>query len=218
MALKHSPIIVTNGLILCLDAANSRSYAGIGTSWSDLSGRGNTGTLTNGPTYNSTNGGSIVFDGSNDYVALPSIDTNSNFTLNFWTQRTSNANSLTLFSGTPDSGYLQIRNWASNISLVRSFVAELGNFGSSTATTINLIYNITITKSGTTFSAYVNGVFKNTLTVDQTFTTTGQALGINSNNSEPYAGNIYQFSAYNRALSAAEIQQNFNALRSRYGI
>ena len=180
-------------------------------------GNPNNGTLTNGPTYNGANYGSIAFDGSNDYVALPSIDTNSNFTLNFWVKSSSDG-SPTIFSGNAASGYLQIRMYSSFISLVKSYVVELGNFGSSTATTLNSIHNITITKSGTTFSAYVNGNFKNTLTVAQTFTTTGQTLGINSSNSEPFSGNIYSFSYYNRALSAAEVSQNFNALRSRFGI
>ena len=59
-----------NGLVLALDAANTKSYPGSGTTWTDLSGRGNTGTLTNGPTYSSANGGSIVFDGTNDYVVV----------------------------------------------------------------------------------------------------------------------------------------------------
>ena len=70
MGINYSPKIVTNGLVLCLDAANSLSYPGSGTVWTDLSGNGNNGTLTNGPTYSSANRGSIVFDGSNDYANL----------------------------------------------------------------------------------------------------------------------------------------------------
>ena len=71
MGFHRGPKIVTNGLVLYLDAANKKSYPGTGTAWSDLSGLGNTGTLTNGPTFNSGNGGSIVFDGVNDYASLP---------------------------------------------------------------------------------------------------------------------------------------------------
>lgn len=217
MSTIGGPNIVEDGLVLSLDAANTKSYPGSGTTWSDLSGNGNNGTLTNGPTFDSANLGSIVFDGVNDFVALPSINTNSNFTLNFWTKRSSNSNP-TLFSGNTTTGYLQIRNGDTNISFVKSFIAELGNFGSSTATTLNLIYNILITKSGTTFSAYVNGDFKNTLTVTETFTTTSPSLGINSSNSEPYTGNIYQFSVYNRALTASEVLQNYNATKGRFGL
>lgn len=70
MALNHSPKIVTNGLVLYLDAANQKSYPGSGTTWTDLSGNGNTGTLTNGPTFSANNNGGIVFDGANDYVSI----------------------------------------------------------------------------------------------------------------------------------------------------
>ena len=68
MALSHSPSIITDSLILCLDAANTKSYPGSGTVWTDLSGNGNNVTLTNGPTYSSVDGRSIVFDGTNDYA------------------------------------------------------------------------------------------------------------------------------------------------------
>ena len=99
MSLSHSPSIVTNGLVLCLDAGNTKSYnASISTTaWTDLSGRGNTGTLTNGPTYNSSNGGSIVFDGVNDYATVPAF-TYTPYCLDFWvynnTQITANDSSM----------------------------------------------------------------------------------------------------------------------------
>ena len=64
---NYGPRIVTDGLVLCLDAGNSKSYPGSGTAWNDLSRNGNNGTL-NGPTFNSADRGSIVFDGTNDYV------------------------------------------------------------------------------------------------------------------------------------------------------
>ena len=64
MGLAHSPNIVTDNLVFCVDAANTKSYSGSGTDWKDLGSQGNNGTLTNGPTFNSSNGGSIVFDGS----------------------------------------------------------------------------------------------------------------------------------------------------------
>ena len=76
MGVAYNSSIVTNGLILCLDAGNRKSYPGTGTTWTDLSGRGNNGTLTNGPTYSSANGGSIVFDGLNDFVQKSSATAN----------------------------------------------------------------------------------------------------------------------------------------------
>ena len=87
MSCIRGPSIVTNGLVLCLDAANIKSYAGTGTAWNDLSGNSRTGTLTNGPTYSGTNGGSIVFDGVNDYVQTPSLSltgNETNLTLSCW--------------------------------------------------------------------------------------------------------------------------------------
>jgi hypothetical protein len=84
--LFHSPRIVTDGLVLYLDAANGRSYPGSGTTWSDLSGNGNHFTLTNGPTFNTGNLGSIQFDGVNDSVGVSSIDLSytDNITLDFF--------------------------------------------------------------------------------------------------------------------------------------
>jgi hypothetical protein len=84
----YSPKIVTDGLVLYLDAANTRSYPGTGTTWSDLSRGGNNGSLINGPTFNSANGGSIVFDGSNDYVDCGNIDDIKNasqVSISIWT-------------------------------------------------------------------------------------------------------------------------------------
>ena len=73
MALSHSPKIVTDGLVLCLDAGDRKSYSGSGTTWSDRSGNGYNATLNNGPTFNSANGGSIDFDGSNDYATITDV-------------------------------------------------------------------------------------------------------------------------------------------------
>ena len=84
MGIAYNPRVVTDGLVLCLDAGNVKSYPGSGTTWTDLSGKGNTGTLTNGPTYSSANGGSIVFDGVDDRVSGTSFNTGQNFTINAW--------------------------------------------------------------------------------------------------------------------------------------
>ena len=70
MSYQTGPRIVTNGLVFCVDAADTNSYPGSGTTWFDLSGNGNNGTLNNGPTFNSANRGSIVFDGTNDWISV----------------------------------------------------------------------------------------------------------------------------------------------------
>ena len=101
MSLNHSPKIVTDGLVLCLDAASRKSYPGSGTTWFDRSGNGNNGTLTNGPTFSSDNGGSIVFDGTNDYVncgtTLGNFGT-SNFTINFFFKTSTSLHPRTFIS------------------------------------------------------------------------------------------------------------------------
>ena len=68
MSISGGPDIVENGLVLHLDAADTNSYPGSGTLWTDLSGNGNNGTLTNGPAYSSNNKGYFSFDGTDDYV------------------------------------------------------------------------------------------------------------------------------------------------------
>lgn len=73
MGTSYNPPIVTDGLVLCLDAANKRSYPGTGTTWSDLAGA-NDGTLTNSPTFSSDNSGKIIFDATNEKVVIPSTD------------------------------------------------------------------------------------------------------------------------------------------------
>ena len=87
MALSHSPSIVLDGLVLCLDAGNPKSYPGSGTNVSDLSGNGNNGTLVNGVGYNGSNLGSLVFDGSNDYADCGNnsiLNVGNNITVNVW--------------------------------------------------------------------------------------------------------------------------------------
>jgi hypothetical protein len=88
MSFNFSPKIVTDGLVLYLDAANTKSYVSGSTRWNDISRGGNNGTLVNGPTFSGSNGGSIVFDGIDDYVKISNsgYDLGVNFTLQFWTK------------------------------------------------------------------------------------------------------------------------------------
>jgi hypothetical protein len=220
---------VINGLVLALDAANTRSYPGSGTTWTDLSGRGNNGTLINGPTYNSANGGSIVFDGTDDYVTLSSSQIapgTGAFTWNFWAKSTRTQQDYSiLFSGNgsnSDYGVIGLDKRVGNglayyANGFRIQDADITFFG-------NWIYVSFIGNGGSTGSRtlrlYKNGVQAgSTYTFDYNFTSTTPYIGANhSALSECMGGNISSVSYYNRALSAAEIQQNFNALRGRFGI
>lgn len=211
----HYDGIVKNGLVLHLDAMIFNTVTG--TTWFDLSGNGHHGTLTNGPTYNSANGGSIVFDGTNDYITLPtnSINTNSNFTLEFWDKRTS-TNTHTLISGITQTGHLQLRYSGNYIQLLRAYIT--GFTFTSIEVPVNTINNIVLTRSSNTFSLYINSSFQSNSTQSYTFSLQNPVIGGNYDGTEYYVGNIYNFKYYNRILSSAEILQNYNATKWRFGL
>ena len=223
MAVGYNPKIVTDGLVLCLDAGNTKSYPGSGTSWSDLSGQGNTGTLTNGPTYSSDNGGSLVFDGSNDYVQKSSatLDLSSGVTMEMIfksTDMNSRAQGFMQFNAggyyvnfyTPGNGKLRWETW------VPVFTAG-GAYYIPTALSNNTWYHAVGTYTNGSSVLYINGA--SVASASQTAGTYPSSFTANIRVGE-YAGymsgNIAIAKMYNRALSASEIQQNFNALKGRY--
>jgi hypothetical protein len=262
MAFHRGPKTVTDGLVLYLDAANPKSYPGSGTAWSDLSGNGYTGTLINGPTFSSGNGGSIQFDGTNDYFAASNIYSVNNisgsdsFTFSvlfklpqFANQRNTdpeNYTSLLMKGGynpsfgislrydLPDSGvFTRVRSYSGvrNLALP-SIESGYGNptLSSNTTFNINEWYQIDFTSqfSATTyiFKTYINGI------VDSTGTRSDALYPVKYENNNdltisasPLGGNgiqapmiISNCKIYNRALSAEEILQNYNATKSRFGL
>ena len=209
--------IVSSGLIMNLDARNALSYSGTGTTWTDLSGNGNNGTLINGTSYSSANGGTLVFDGINDYVSVPGLTKTliaSNFAFSMWYNSTSTAATRGIFEISGGSGssspsiLLQI-----NGTTIRYLVNNGWRMTSSIST--NTWYNMSLTYDGTTWKSYINGVLANSYVGGQYG---GGSLYIGSGYGGVYNGNIPQFATYNRALSQAEITANFNALKSRYGL
>jgi hypothetical protein len=231
MAFNYSPKTITDGLVLCLDAANTRSYPGSGTIWSDLSRGGNNGTLTNGPTFNGANGGSIVFDGTNDYVDLGDPSTLSipdSLSVNVWFN-------IGVLGGW--RGIVAKRlggsttNYAINFNSDSNLFQWYYNNGSgfrivsvpfSTNFTSNVWYNIcgTFIKNGanTTGVLYRNGISisSNTLSGNIVTVTTPVTVGSTSSSSEFFLGSIPLVQIYNRALSATEILQNYNATKTRF--
>ena len=218
MSLFHSPSLVTSGLVLCLDAGNAKSYPGSGTTWTDLSGNGNTGTLTNGPTYSSANGGSIVFDGVNDYVGLTAglLSGTGDFTVSQWIQSSSIGSGIHAFGNYP-AGNLQMFFASSAVGMWLGNSSAYAN--EATHYTASWVM-FTCLRSGTVTQVYKNETLIQTGSSDSTIGGTGAAfrLGGNTNNVEWYTGKIGTTNVYNRALSAAEVKQNFNALRGRYGV
>ena len=223
MSLSHSPQISLNGLSLCLDAANSKSYPGSGTTWTDLSGNGNTGTLTNGPTYSSSNGGNIVFDGSNDYVSFTSNPPLTNqISVDVW---------VNLTATTPNgNGWILGREGSYRLTYASSsfqWVCATVNNGWYTAgtpvganlTTTNSIINVVGTYDGSNNRIYVNGILISTgSAISGNILTTGNYYLVRSDAGNIDYGklNMYSHKLYNRALTAQEIQQNFNATKSRF--
>ena len=218
------PKIVTNGLVLNLDAGQQNSYRGSGTIWTDLSGRGNTGTLTNGPTYSSTNGGSIVFDGSNDYVEVPHntiLNPSLNMTLSAWIKITSFVGDMSIFGkgiNSFGSGGFDFRiNSSTQLNLVKYFVAD--QVITIPALSTNTWHNISAVQSSTKVDYYVNGLSVGSFSNSSAYQTNTSSLIVGRDRSAIHTpASISNVLYYNRALSAAEVSQNFNALRGRYGI
>ena len=205
--------IVQSGLVLNLDVGVSSSYPGSGTTWTDLSGNGNTGTLTNGPTYSSSNGGSIVFDGVDDYVncGTPSISVGK-ITVNAWVK----INAGSLFQHIVDSASA---SW--HLAILDDNRPYFWNGStyhqSAQILSISTWYMLTGVQ-GSTLDIFVNGVLSQSLATNVNVTTNNVIIGDYQGNSRPFNGNISQVSIYNRALTASEISQNFNVTKSRFGL
>lgn len=230
--LTHSPSIATDGLVLCLDAANRQSYPGSGTVWTDLI-TSNSGTLTNGPTFSSANGGSIVFDGSNDLVSFQNVSSinNSlnivnNITIDCWIQIpyfTSVGGILTYGTGSGEQ-YALFNAYPVNNSI--TFATNWPNtwyFASSQQILVNTPYHIMVTFNSGFWIIYINGVLSTSGTFPiSTLPSVSNAyltLGVNHPGGQEYfAGNIFSAKIYNRALTPAEIQQNYNATKGRYNL
>jgi len=226
MAFNYSPKIVTNGLVLCLDASNVKSYVSGSTSWNDLTSNQNIGVLTNGPTFNSSNGGSIVFDGSNDYVKLPnsSIFQLSNFTFNAWVKTSlTNTNQFIIdCSSNFSAGYgYSLRITSGNKIRFWSYDATY-YLDSITTVSTNTWYNITSTYDNTSGvqKIYINGILDLSNTAAGFAISTISYLQIGSAQifGMYLGGNISYIQFYNRALSSTEILQNYNATKTRFGL
>jgi hypothetical protein len=228
--------IVTSGLVLALDAADRNSYPGSGTTWNDLSGNGYNGTLTNGPTFNSGNGGSIVFDGTNDYVTgsgLSSFDlsTNQNYSICTWINPTfadTSATSSAIFNYSgPGASFLRTYLRWEGTSL--GFYLDTADSGGGSAWRFKPTFAANTWNclcfthtSANTGLYYFNGIsYAPTIAASNPKTgVTGFAatIGYGSVNSYYWRGNIATISIYDRVLSPQEILQNYNAQKSRFNL
>ena len=243
MGLAHSPRIVTDGLVLLLDAGNTKSYPGSGTTWTDLSGNGNNATLVNGTGYSSDNLGVLTLDGTNDYINsyddADVFDDDNSLTVSIF----ANINEPTKtgrgglvssqrYQSEPDGGGYGLCifdgtqlcvNLTKNISGTQTSYQGLCAF--TYVRQEFKYYSFTYDNATKTVKTYMDGVEQATSTnavYGWTVNTTSRLTQIGHNWQGGW-GNYYNMKIgavhiHNRALSAAEVQQNFNAHRGRFGI
>jgi len=226
MSNTYGPRIVTDGLVLHLDAANNRSYVSGSNTWNDLSGNGNNGTLIQGASFNTSNNGSIIFDGTNDAVTLASKTYSFNGgTLEIWTKLTSKNRQQGFVGINAPPKYLNF--WMNTNNTMRWEVIgdtalTYSPISSTTIFSTGVWYHATGTFTGALNSLYINGVLETSSTTGAanvpTSITTTAYIGDYGATAYPLAGNIAVVKLYNRALSRSEIFQNYNATKGRFGL
>jgi hypothetical protein len=224
---KNTSPIVTSGLVLALDAANPKSYVSGSTNWRDLSGNNNSGSLTNGPAFSNQNGGSIVFDGINDYVSSTLQKTPNNTSVQLW-YKWNGVNQFAIIT------YIGIGNWSdpgiglllhdgsgntsgNKVGVVIGGIAF--NTIISSATLVNNVWTqLTFTRSTTLTTLYQNGLIVGTsVTTPDSQNTLLPIRPIGGTVYYP-AGSFASVSIYDRALTSAEVLQNYNATKGRFGL
>ena len=212
MGLSHSPRIVTDGLVFCVDAASRRSYPGAGTTWTDLTANKNNGTLINSPSFNSANGGSIVFDGTDDKVLFSEINLQTTFTACIFVKFDPGSSYDAVVIGHSGGQYIL---FVYNSTLIYT---KDGPYDSTSSASLSsdTWHSLTITRNGTSVNWFQDGVNIGNGTIgssDMGFT----ALGSYSDNSNYVLnGNIASMQLYNRVLTDEEIKQNYLATKGRF--
>lgn len=227
MSLGHGASIVRSGLVLHLDAANRKSYPGTETVWTDLSGLGNHGTLVNGTVYDTLNNGCLAYDGTNDYCNFPTWNEitkgvkSGYITMEAWIKVPSSpVNSSRGYCGfNSTDAYFKFMNTSELFLDTGTTVPSRLTTKITLETSIRNKWNHVCGVYDGKAKTYYNGILSTTSTsfnlndISSLNFTIGSGMGYYA-----FEGNISLVSLYNRALSATEIQQNFNATRSRYGI
>ena len=228
--------LVTEGLVMSLDAGNASSYAGSGTTWTDLTGRGNHGTLTNGPSYTTGNGGSIVFDGIDDVISFGNILNMglASWTISCWVKFDGGSGLMGIIGKTSYRSYEgRYSIYVDNNNLVAFFQPGPSSMIISTPLTPyldNKFHQLTLSINRSSMMyLYVDGISVGTpLDVSS-------ASSFNPNSSDKFyigsyassdgqnplyvfKGNIGQAFIYNRSLSAQEVTTNFNVSKSRFSL
>jgi hypothetical protein len=218
MSVKGGPNTVTSGLVLELDAGNIKSYQSGSTTWYDKSGNGNNATLVNGPTFDTGSLGSIKFDGTNDYVATNTSGMAEGTMLCFFNPSASV--NLQYFEGLIDNDVpgqygqgMGINNGVFETILDNEFWTP------NVTVDIGSWQMCALSWNATTANFYKNGVLRNTLSYTRgSVTTATYYIGASHANPRFLNGRIATAQIYNRALSASEVLQNYNATKGRFGL
>jgi hypothetical protein len=221
--------ISAQGLVLNLDAAIQGSYPKTGTLWTDISGNNNNGTLTNGPAYTGSDYGAIVFDGTDDYVNLPTMYSPPIISLNTWfkTSVVPPYQMLITSDGSiPNTRNFQYRLASGKLEIIIFETDSTFSLISSSISSSNGSWtNTTATYDRSYLKLYINGTPVNQTSSTFPINDAGQtgefAIGTRRLSNGPtdfFSGSIANAQIYNQPLSQFQVWQNFNAYKSRYGI
>lgn len=231
---RDYPNIITSGLVLNLDATYTPSYPKNGTLWKDLSSFGNNGTLVNGSSFSSEDGGSIGFNGSNHYVSTSLQDLDRPCTFSIWVNLSSLSSFQTFFGQDTSEAITRGRFYFQKTGITgEGLIQNVVNFSivlsngsivsvnASNPIQTNVWYNYSAVLTTTTISLYENGILQNTVNDSNVFLTPNTAIILNAgyydNTVVDYInGKSSSFLIYNRALSAQEVLQNYNAALQRF--
>jgi hypothetical protein len=230
----QAPAVVTNGLVLYLDASNPDSYPGSGTTWTDLSVSGNVGTFVSGPTYSSSDGGTIVFNANSEYISVAnnaSLNLTTAGTLSIWVKPNSltqlaitNFIGRTIDGGSGGQSYYLYWTGGKIYGIIQNG-GVYNNISTPTPTVLGW-YNYVFTWGNGFLNLYQNGVAVSTpvaKTINaQSLTTTvnigGWIFGGAGGYNNSLNGIIPIVNMYNRDLTPAEVLFNFNAVKTRFGL
>ena len=224
MGVHGGPNIVMDRLVFAVDAANEQSYIGSGTSWNDII-KSNDVTLLNGPTFSSDNLGSIVFDGEDDNSEFGNIFNENANSVCAWVYNTNLSRDATVVGHWSTQYILYMDTGGAGDGYRVLYRSVAGNKGTSDSN-VNAIQDqwqyVVTTFSGTSVSLYVDGELIQTSTFSSTTISTSTnniAIGADyPNGTRDWQGRIASVFFYDKALSAAEVLQNYNALKGRFGL
>ena len=222
MAYFTGPNIVTDGLVFAVDAGSTRSYPGSGTTVTSLIGS-NTGTLTNGVGFSTDNGGTWDFDGTDDYINITDYTSHQSTTgtMAAWVKPDSTSGNTYAFGagGTGTYGATRALRILNGIWGVVGYGSSNQDWMTGVSVTTNW-QHVGIGWSGTTYYFYINGV-RTSATRTGLVTPTSSTLRIGNppfNTSEEINGKIAALMCYSNALTEAQMLQNYNAQKSRFGL